>query len=159
MRVLQLAGVTLLALVAVPVAAQPSATEGTELVVRGDAVTRMEIERILNADNVDVSSLTARQVAEAIAAIPRGRAPRDFWTAYQAHVRAWADYAAAEERLGSLGMSVKPQISERAMRAAAEAEQATNSSFEEVERIAALYGVRMPTPPRVVMDTTTASPD
>ena len=105
------------------------AAADTEIVVRGDAF-RLEIERILDADNVDTSRLGARQVAEAMGAIDRGRAPEDFWKAYRAHVAAWNRMARSEARL------------ERAL-----AEQAIDASFDEVERIARRYRARLPVPP------------
>ena len=83
-----------LALLSLPLPAA-AAAQAPDIVVRGD-VQRREIERILRADNVDTSRLGARAVAEAIADIGRGRAPDDFWRAYQAHVRAWERLADVE---------------------------------------------------------------
>ena len=106
-----------------------------DIVVRGD-VARSEIERILDADNIDTSVLSAGEVAAAMAGIRRGRAPDDFWLAYRAHVDAWNRLAAADNRL------------EQAL-----AEQAIEASFDEVERIARLYRARLPVPPWKVLPT------
>ncbi len=114
--------------------------------MRGNAVTRMEIERILAADNVDTSQLTPREVADAIRAIPRGRAPQDFWTAYQAHVGAWAAMADAAERLEELA-DAKPSRQAAALADLERAQTAIESTFDEVERIARSYGAAMPVPP------------
>ena len=153
MRNLKLAGVMLTALLAAPAAAQPAQAPGDQVIVRGDAVTRMEIERILNADNVDTSQLTPRQVADTIQAIRRGRAPDDFWTAYQAHVRAWATMAAASERLERLA-NAKASLQADAMADMTEAQAAIESTFDEVERIAGSYGAAMPAPPGTPLPTT-----
>ena len=131
MRLVRLAALALLA-VQPPAAV---AAQAPDIVVRGD-VARTEIERILDADNLDTSQLSAGEVAEAISAIERGRAPDDFWTAYQAHVAAWKRLAQSTESL------------ERAL-----AEQAIDSSFDEVERIARRYRARLPVPPWQVLPT------
>ena len=149
MRILSLIGFALLALAGAPTAAQPAG----QAVTRGDAATRLEIERILNADNVDVSQLTPRQVADSIRAIPRGRAPDDFWTTYQAHVRAWEAMAAATERLERLA-NAKPRLQADAIEDASEAQVAIESTFDEVERVARSYGVGMPAPPGTPLPTT-----
>lgn len=104
------------------------AAQGADIVVRGD-VARMEIERILEADNVDTSRLGAREVAETIDRIKRGRAPDDFWAAYRAHVEAW-------NRLARATGPVEEAL----------AGQAIEASFDEVERIARLYRARLPIP-------------
>ena len=109
---------------------EPAPAQDSEIVVRGDA-RRTAIERILEADNLDTARLSPAQVAEAMRAIDRGRAPHDFWVAYRAHVLAWTRLAAA------------PEQSEEAVRAGA----AIDVSFDEVERIARAYGARLP-PPR-----------
>jgi hypothetical protein len=131
---MRLAGLAALALLALPVPAA-AAAQGAEIVVRGD-VARTEIERILDEDNVDTSRLSAGEVAQAIRGIRRGRAPDDFWRAYQAHVAAWIRLAQASESL------------EETL-----AEQAIDSSFDEVERISRLYHARLPTPPWKVLPT------
>ena len=105
------------------------AAQDTDIIVRGD-VARKEIERILNADNLDTSRLSAADVAEAIGGIGRGRAPEDFWTAYEEHVAAWKRLADAR---GGLETAL--------------AEQAIEATFDEVERLARLYGAILPTPP------------
>ena len=114
--------------------------------VRGDAVIRMEIERILNADNVDVARLpTARQSSPRWRAIPRGRAPLDFWAAYQTHVRAWERFAAAEGpvRVPARG---NPSLQDQALVELGAADRAVTATFREVERIATRYGARIPVP-------------
>ena len=149
MRILTLIGFALLALTGAPTAAQPT----DQSVGRGDAVTRSEIARILAADNVDVGQLTSRQIADRIRAIPRGRAPDDFWTAYQAHVRAWERFATVQERAQRLS-SAKPALIERIANELAEANGAIESTFDEVERVARSYGVDMPVPPGTPLPTT-----
>ena len=149
MRILSLIGFALLALAGATAAAQPSG----QAVTRGDAATRTEIERILNADNVDVSQLTPRQVADSIRAIPRGRAPDDFWTTYQAHVRAWNRFATAQERAQRL-TSAKPRIIEPIVDEMVAAQREVESTFDEVERVARSYGVAMPTPAGTPLPTT-----
>jgi len=114
-----------------------------EVVVRAEAA-RAEIERILNADNVDTARLSPRGVADAIAAIERGRAPADFWNAYRLHVQAWAELAdAVDNARPGQGESAFPADQERIDRAQA----AIESSFAAVQRIARQYGARLPTPP------------
>lgn len=131
----------ILALAALAVPAMARAQSG-EIVVRGHAA-RAEIERILSADNLDTDRMTARDVAETMAAIARGRAPDDFWNAYQAHVRAWEQFAAASEQ-------VQGQPAETAFvdgsEAVAAAQDAIGTTFSEVERIALSYGARLPMP-------------
>jgi hypothetical protein len=123
-----------LALLALPMP-MAVATQNPDIVVRGD-VARTEIERILDADNLDTSRLSAGEVAEALSGIRRGRAPNDFWAAYQAHVAAWIRLAEATDSL------------QRAL-----AEQAIDASFDEVERIARGYRARLPVPPWKVVPT------
>jgi hypothetical protein len=134
MSLVRLAAMALLAIPALSMTGTVAA-QGSDIVVRGD-VARKEIERILDADNVDTSQLDAREVAEAIGSIERGRAPDDFWAAYQAHVTAWNRLAEAS---GSLEQTL--------------AEQGIEASFDEVERIARLYGARLPTPPWRILPT------
>jgi hypothetical protein len=134
MRFVALAAMALLA-PPVPFVSGAAAAQDGDIVVRGDTA-RKEIERILQADNLDTSRLGAREVAEAMGRIERGRAPDDFWAAYRAHVAAWRRLA---ESSGSL---------ERAL-----AEQAIEASFDEVERIARRYRARLPTPPWKIVPT------
>jgi hypothetical protein len=109
-------------------------------------VARSEIERILDADNVDTSALEPREVAEAIAGIRRGRAPDDFWLAYRAHVDAWGRLAdALDAAHTSRGL--------KDIEAIGAAEEAIETTFDEVERIARRYGARLPTPPWQVLST------
>jgi hypothetical protein len=109
-----------------------------------DATARTEIERVLTADNLDTARLSPRDVADAIARIERGRAPEDFWSAYQLHVRAWSRLADAFERAQrQQGESTFVEGMEEVETAA----DAIESTFDEVERIARRYGARLPTPP------------
>ena len=114
----------------------------TELVVRGSAA-QPAIERILNADNLDVDRLSPREVADTMAEIPRGRAPGDFWIAYQKHVRAWQDYADARDasRVVTSAMDIDHRPDGAAI---ADAQKRLNSTFDEVEVIARRYHARMP---------------
>ncbi len=101
-----------------------------------------EIERILDLDNLEVELLHPRDVAAAMASIRKGRAPSDFWVAYQSHVKAWQRYATAS---GSpLSLTIEPTKDDFAGRA--EARLAIDSTFDEVERIARRYGARIPMP-------------
>ena len=113
-----------------------------EVVVRADT-PRAEIERILNADNLDTARLTPREVSGIMSGIERGRAPEDFWTAYQLHVQAWANLADVVGR-------VQQQQAESTLAAGldelAAAETAIGTTFDEVERIARLYHARLPAP-------------
>ncbi|TMJ19465.1 MAG: hypothetical protein E6G92_06720 [Alphaproteobacteria bacterium] len=114
-----------------------------DIVVQGDAA-RAEIERVLNADNLDTTRLSARDVVDIITGIPRGRAPEDFWNAYQLHVRAWSRLADAVERAQSAqGESTLGE----GMEEVEAAEGAIETTFDEVERIATRYGARLPPPP------------
>lgn len=135
---MRLIPMALLALLAMPVPAFP-APQGHDIVVQG-GVERSEIERILNADNVDTSRLSEREVAEAIAKVERGRAPPDFWLAYRAHVLAWKRLADAVEKAGRPGGSRSD--AEEVSRAG----QVIGATFDEVERIARSYGARLPVP-------------
>ena len=108
--------------------------------------SRSEIQRILNADNLDTANLEARDVADSMASIERGRAPEDFWTAYQSHVRAWQKLADAEE-LARASIEADPAKMAEAAALLAEAEEQIEATFTAVERIALDYGARMPIPP------------
>jgi ubiquinone biosynthesis protein UbiJ len=123
-----------LAILAWPVPA-PTVAQAPEIVVRGD-IARVEIERILGADNVDTFKLRPREVADLIAQIPRRRAPQDFWSAYRAHVQAWQRLADATEtaRHGSVSTDIEAVA------------EAIDTTFDEVERIARRYGAQLPLP-------------
>lgn len=123
-----------------PIVQAPVAAQDAEIVVRGDS-SRMEIERILEADNVDTSRLNSREVANTIAGIARGRAPEDFWVAYRAHVEAWQRLAEVE-----LVEREKPFPTREGAEALSMAEQAIERSFDEVERIARRHGAQLPVP-------------
>ena len=111
--------------------ATPAAAQEPEIIVEAP-VHRLEIERILEADNLDLASLSPREVAETMARIPKGRAPDEFWARYQGHVRAWQWYAALASTAGVNGHDVL------------EAEAMVNATFDDVERIAQSYGARLP---------------
>lgn len=149
MRFATMICVAALALSALPAAAQPEAERDPAIVVEGQALQRLEIERILEADNLDTSRLSTRDVLEAMRAIPRGRAPDDFWAAYRAHVRAWERFAAAEARLEAL-QGGKSGDAAAAIAAMQEADLAIETTFDEVERIARRYGARIPVPATAV---------
>jgi hypothetical protein len=128
--------------------------EGLTLLAQDGRTTESaEIERILAADNLDSSKLSAREIADTIRAIPRGEAPDDFWAAYQAHVSAWRRAADAEDTLNKMDIS-ESEI-ERASTALAEANMDIESTFAEVARIAESYGVAMPEPPAAPFDENT----
>jgi hypothetical protein len=130
-----------LAFAALPTSAVALAQE-QEIVVRADAA-RMEIERILDADNLDTARLEPRVVTEIMSGIERGRAPEDFWNAYQLHVQAWANLAGAADhvRRPQGGSASTPDLDglERA-------EAAIGTTFDVVERIARQYHARLPAP-------------
>ena len=130
------AGVSLVViLLAAAAPAGSSALAQSDVVVRAD-VAKAEIERILNADNLDTEAMDPREIADAIAASPRGRAPDDFWQAYQKHVDAWEDMAALTDGPDSGADDVELDSADRLI----------NRTFDEVERIARSYGARMPMP-------------
>ena len=133
------AGVSLVMLLLTPVASAAHAAQaGREVVVRAD-VARSEIERILNADNLDREAMNPQDIADSLAAIPRGRAPDDFWQAYQEHVDAW--YRLAELTEGGL-------IEEEGIPfdTLENAGRAISLTFGQVQLIALSYGARMPMP-------------
>lgn len=131
-----------LALAALPLVPAPAATQERGTAVRGES-PRTEIERILNADNVDSSRLNPREVADTIATIERGEAPDDFWEAYQVHVRAWERFADAYDQVqGQAGSTFIDGLDELQA-----AEDDIDVTFDEVERIARSYGARLPAPP------------
>jgi hypothetical protein len=150
MRIVRIIAPALLALLAVPAAADPIAAHDEQESIRETG--RQEIARILAADNVDASRLSTRQVATAIRAIPRGAAPDDFWTAYQAHVRAWERAADAEERAMNM-VGAKPAEMEGAIAAFVAAQAEIAATFEQVRQIATGYGVEMPIPPAEAANT------
>ena len=129
-----------LAALQAPVAAP---AQDQDIVVRAD-VSRAEIERILNADNLDTFRLSPREVVEAMTGIPRGRAPGDFWNAYQQHVRAWQNLATVVERVQA--RQQESTVFEDPELVSAEA--AISTTFDEVERVARSYRARIP-PPRI----------
>ena len=124
-------------------AAAPARAQDQDIVIRAES-PRVEIERILEADNLDTARLTPREVAEIMSGIVRGRAPDDFWSAYQLHVGAWARLAEAvdrvqpETRAGSAFGDGEDEL--------AAAAAAIETTFDEVERIALRYHARLPRP-------------
>ncbi|MGQ0660872.1 hypothetical protein [Sphingosinicella sp.] len=140
MRVLSLAALALMVLTAPAIAQAPS----DDIVVHG-AAARQEIERILREDNLNTDRMTPREVADTMAAIARGRAPEDFWSAYQTHVQAWQRYAEAVEQ--TPGQGPQGESTFGAEGAAGEAQTAIQTTFAEVERIALRYGARLPAAP------------
>ena len=118
--------------------------KGEDLVVQSSAA-RPAIQRILEADNLDVDRLPADEVAARMQEIRRGVAPVDFWAAYQDHVQAWTDYAAAKARArrsDPLQVDSAPDG-----RAIAAARQRINATFDVVEAIAKRYGAWPPRTP------------
>lgn len=113
-----------------PAAARPEPVRDEQIVIRAP-IARGEIERILSADNLDTIGGHPRAIADAMARIPRGRAPADFWESYERHLAAWERYAEAVDS--------NADETERIM-----AERVINSSFDAVERIARRYGARIP---------------
>lgn len=134
------------AFTATPSLAQvPETPPPPPIVVHGPS-PRAEIQRILNADNVDTTNLEARVVADGMALIERGRAPDDFWTAYQTHVDAWRKLADAEDLAQSAAAEGRTAQMGEVAALVAEAEAQIEATFSAVERIALDYGARMPIP-------------
>ena len=131
---------TLLMLASFEPPPEPPSAPAEIVVLRSAA--KPAIQRILRADNLDVERLPPRQVADRMEAIPQGAAPRDFWLAYQAHVRAWRAYADATDRSRSanpLKIDTAPDGHGIAV-----ARKLINTTFNDVERVAAHYGVKPP---------------
>ena len=132
----------LIALLA-PFAPTAFAAQQPDIVVEAPEA-RVEIERILEADNLDVERLSPREVVGIMEAIERGNAPNDFWEVYQQHLRAWQLFAdLVDTVLRQKGESAFAEREEEL----AQAEEAVNATFDVVERIALRYGARMPVPP------------
>ena len=134
-----------LAVSTAPQVTPATAADPIEAASQSNEVARVEIERILNADNVDVRRRSSRAIVAHMRAIPRGQAPADFWNAYQRHITAWERFAIAEEayRTPSRG---NPAMHERAIVQLGGADRAVNATFHEVNRIAARYGASIPAP-------------
>lgn len=131
------------ALLALFAPAAAAAAQQPDIVVNGE-VARVEIERILEADNLDADRLSPREVVEIMAGIERGRAPEDFWEAYQMHLRAWRQFAdVVDAILAQQGESAFAEREEEL----AQAEQAVDATFGVVEALARRYGARLPVPP------------
>lgn len=121
----------------------PSEPLGEQLVIVTAKAAKPAIQRILQADNMDVKALPAAEVAERMADIPRGTAPLEFWTAYRAHVNAWKDYAAAQARSRSRIIDTT-DTSMAGGQALLNASLRINSTFDAVEAIARRYGAWPP---------------
>jgi hypothetical protein len=122
----------------------PAPVKGEDVVVQSSAA-RPAIQRILEADNLDIERLPAGEVAARMREIGRGAAPVEFWTAYQEHVRAWADYAEAKERARQ---SDPLQVDDAPDgRAIAAARRRINATFDVVEAIAKRYQAWPPRTP------------
>ncbi|HEY0012788.1 MAG TPA: hypothetical protein VGB79_08050 [Allosphingosinicella sp.] len=150
MRNFIIAGAALLGFASLAAAPAPAAAQESAAPSRGTAAQRSEIARILAADNIDNGNMMPAQVAATIRAIPRGGAPADFWGAYRAHVAAWERLGEAVTRAEAVvdAAEAKGGGDDAAFRRAAEelleAEAAIGTTFDEVERIATLYGVPLP---------------
>lgn len=128
---------------AVLLAATPATAVQQRETPARSSTARMEIERILNADNLDSSRLSPREVFDTISVIEQGRAPDDFWAAYQTHVMAWSQLADIVE-IVALQSDESDLDGDTELTAAEDEVEAT---FDEVERIARRYGARLPAPP------------
>ena len=116
------------------------AAEPDVVVSRSAAVPA--IERILKADNLAVDDLAPQEIAAAKRDIRQGAAPRDFWIAYQAHVRAWSDYTAALDAAAKRQPGEPPPA--RSEWAVGEARTRINVTFDTVERLARTRGATIP---------------
>ena len=126
-----------------PAAAKEADPQSQQIVVRSSAA-RPAIQRILEADNLDIG-LPANEVAARMREIGRGAAPTEFWTAYQDHVRAWTDYAEAKARArrsDPLRIDDAPDGA-----AIAAARRRINATFDVVEAIAKHYDAWPPRTP------------
>ena len=140
------AGVSLALILLIPMASAAGAAPGqAEIVVRAD-IARAEIERILNADNLDREAMNPQDIADALASIPRGHAPEDFWQAYQEHVDAWMRLAELTES-GPIDEEGIP------FDALENAGLAISLTFGQVQLIALTYGAKLPLPMQEVRRT------
>jgi hypothetical protein len=122
----------------------PVPVKGEDIIVRSSAA-RPAIQRILEADNLDIERLPAGEVAARMREIGRGAAPVEFWAAYQEHVRAWTDYAEAKTRARrSDPLQVDDAPDGRTIAAA---RRRINATFDVVEAIAKRYGAWPPRTP------------
>jgi len=128
---------------ALVLAGVPSAPMPQEVTVAASAA-RPAIMRILEADNLDVETLTASEVATRMDAIAQGAAPTEFWIAYRAHRSAWHDYARAKEKVRGADALTGPTLDEAS--AVVASRHRINATFDVVEAIAKRYGAW---PPRV----------
>lgn len=120
-----------------------AAVQEPEIVVTRSAAVPA-IERILEADNIDIDALPPREVALRMQAIGRGAAPTAFWQTYQAHVRAWTAYAdALEAERGRAPGDPAPPGEEWAV---GQARAEINRTFDAVELLARRHGARLPLP-------------
>ncbi len=122
----------------------PTPVKGEDVIVQSSAA-RPAIQRILEADNLDIDRLPAGEVAARMREIGRGAAPLEFWAAYQEHVRAWTDYAEARARARGADPLQVPDVPDG--RAIAVARRRINATFDLVEAIAKRYGAWPPRTP------------
>jgi hypothetical protein len=127
----RLLGVLVLLPISLTAGFGPAAAQEREIVVEAPRY-RDEIERILVADNLDIAMMDAPEVVERMRRIPKGDAPDDFWTAYQAHVAAWQRFVDRSRDVGSTESDLWF------------ARRSVNSTFDRVERIARNYGASLP---------------
>jgi len=111
--------------------------EQAQQVTVAASAAKPAIKRILEADNLDVEALPAREVAERMGDIRQGAAPAEFWTAYRAHVRAWQDYAHAKELVRNADPLTGPSLDDAGEIVAARSR--INRTFDDVEAIAKRY--------------------
>ena len=135
--------IPILALAALLAPAAATAQEQQQDIVVHAETARAEIERILNADNLDTVQLSPREVVEIMSGIERGRAPQDFWSAYQLHVQAWANLADAADSVQGQQDGPAATFGLDGLEAA---ETAVGTTFDEVERVARAYHARLPAP-------------
>ena len=140
------AGVSLVLILMTPMASAAYAAPAPAEIAGHADVARAEIERILNADNLDRQAMNPQAIADALAAIPRGRAPEDFWQAYQEHVEAWMRLAELTES-GPIDEEGIP------FDALQNAGFAISLTYGQVQLIALSYGAKMPMPMQEVRRT------
>ena len=111
----------------------PAFAQEAEIVVEAPS-SRIEIERILVADNLNTATMEPHDIVATMRGIPRGTAPEDFWTSYQQHLGAWQRFAAGTDDSRTTADELK------ALR------RLVNATFDAVERLALRYGARLPDP-------------
>jgi hypothetical protein len=126
---------------AVLASAPPVSAPVAQDVVVAASAAKPAIMRILEADNLDIETLPASEVAERMSEIRQGAAPAEFWIAYQAHVRAWQDYARAKARAQRVDALSGDTIDGGAI---VDARTRINRTFDAVELIAKRFGAWPP---------------